>query len=164
MFVRAKTLKGKKYAYLVQNIWKKKKVTQIVKKYLGKIISINNECIKEPKSAKTYDWDAPVKLIIREIIVDEFERKGFIRKNWRLIKDDLIINLSTCKITESDKNVVLFVNGRYLYGKLLDFLQNFYEEEEEFGTKGEKLAKSFSDSGINIEKDVFIELYKKIYL
>jgi hypothetical protein len=40
MFIRAKSVKGKKYAYLVENIWKKGKVKQVVKKYIGKIVSL----------------------------------------------------------------------------------------------------------------------------
>ena len=40
MFVRAKTIKNKKYGYLVENIWKNGKVKQKTKKYLGKIVFI----------------------------------------------------------------------------------------------------------------------------
>ncbi|MGE0793576.1 MAG: hypothetical protein AB7V77_05355 [Candidatus Woesearchaeota archaeon] len=163
MFVRAKTIKDKKYAYLVENIWKKKKVCQKVKKYLGKIVILEDVYLNEAKSFEEYDWNLPTKLIIRDIISDEFERRGFLRKNLKLIKDNLIINLSTCKIQEKNADVVLFLNGIYLYGKLLNQLENFNESELEDETKGLRLAKIFSDCGISINQQVFIHLYKKIY-
>jgi len=163
MFVRAKTIKGKKYAYLVENIWKNKKVSQKVKDYLGNIVELSDELIKEPNSVENYDWNQPLKLLFREIICDQFVSRGFIRKKWILKKDNLTINLSTNKIKKDDQEIVLFLNGRYLYGKLLNQIQNFYDVEEE-DTPGQKLAKLFSDAGISISKDVFVMLYKKIYI
>ena len=54
MFVRAKTIKGKKYGYLVQNVWKKNKVSQKVKKYLGPIINLESNYSSEPLSWNQY--------------------------------------------------------------------------------------------------------------
>jgi hypothetical protein len=167
MFVRAKLIKGTKYAYLVNNIWKDDKVKQKVKKYLGKIIDFDKLYVENQnfvsKTSDDFDWMMPTKLLFREIISEEFLRRGFKRKGWQLIKNDLIINLSTCKITQDEKDVVLFMNGRYLYDSLIKELENFYEPEDEYAQKGEKLAQAFSDCGISIEKDVFIKLYQKIY-
>lgn len=164
MFVRAKNIKGNKYAYLVQNVWKKNKVSQKVKKYLGPIITINSDFNSLPKEAEDYDWTKPTKLIFREIMADMFLRLGFELKNWRLIKEDLIVNLATCKITKDGKDVVLLINGRYLYGRDLCYLQNFFKTEEDEYNKGQKLAQTFSDLGIYVHPDVFIMLYKRIYL
>lgn len=164
MFVRSKTIKGKQYGYLVQNVWRKNKVSQKVKKYLGPIIHLDSNYIRDPLDVENYDWTKPVKLLFREIICDMFVRLGFEQKNWRLIKDDLIINLATCKINSVEKDVVLALNGRYLYGKGLNTLQNFVKEEDEEDERGAKLAQLFSDFGIFIAPGVFIQLYRRIYL
>ena len=94
MFVRAKKIKDSKYAYLVQNIWKGKKVSQKVKKYLGKIVFMDDDYSSDFKNVENYDWKLPLKLLFRELISEEFLRRGFIKKNWSLIKGDLKINLS----------------------------------------------------------------------
>ena len=67
-------------------------------------------------------------------------------------------------ITKNGVNVVLFINGRYLYDKLILNIQNFYQKDSDDEIeKGRFLAQLFSDAGINISKDVFIQLYKKIH-
>lgn len=163
MFVRAKTIKQKKYGYLVENVWKKNKVSQKVKKYLGPIIFVNTDLNFNLTSVENYDWNKPIKLLFRDIISDFFIQLGFERKNCKLIKDNLTINLATCKITLDEKDVVLELNQRYLYGKTLFYMQNFIKDEEE-QVKGTKLAELFSNYGISIDKDVFVSLYKRIYL
>ncbi|MDD3175126.1 MAG: hypothetical protein PHU51_01460 [Candidatus Nanoarchaeia archaeon] len=163
MFVRAKKIKDSKYAYLVQNSWKGKKVSQKVKKYLGKIVFMDDEYLLNFKNVEEYDWNLPLKLLFREIISNEFICRGFIRKTWCLIKNDLQINLSTGKITQNGVSVVLFINGRYLYDKILLNIQNFYHKDSDDEIeRGKTLAQLFSDAGINISKEVFIQLYKKI--
>jgi len=164
MFVRAKTIKGKKYAYLVENIWKGKRVSQKVKKYLGKIVNVKEDYDKDPQEMSAYDLSAPPRLIIRNIIIDDFLRKGFTQKGWKIFTDNITINLSTCKITFKDKSCVLYINGRYLFDRNLRQLQNFFEPEEYEDVKGQKLAQAFSDSGISIAPDVFVALYKKLYI
>lgn len=161
MFVRAKTIKGKKYAYLVKNRWKKGKVRQEVKKYLGPIISVTDV---DSFELVNINFDESAKECIRNIISNEFIKKGFIRKQARLIKDDIVISFSTNKITKNDSDCVLLVNERYLYGGLIDDMQNFFAPESSEDRPGKKLAQVFSDSGVLISQEEFISLYKKIYL
>jgi hypothetical protein len=162
MFVRAKTIKGKKYAYLVKNQWKKGKVKQQVKKYLGPIISISEKTTTT--NLIKIDFSEQSKECIRNIISNEFILRGFIRKQARLLFDDLIVSFATNKITKNNINCVLFINDRYLYGELLDDLQNFFAPESTEDRPGKKLAQTFSDAGIPISQEEFINLYKKIYL
>lgn len=162
MFVRAKTIKGKKYAYLVKNQWKKGKVKQHVKKYLGPIIAV-------PDKLDSFDlikinFDDSSKDCIRNIISNEFISRGFIRKQARLIFDDIVISFANNKITKNSSDCVLFINDRYLYKGNLDDLQNFFAPESTEDRPGKKLAQSFSDVGISITQEEFINLYKKIYL
>ena len=176
MFVRAKTVKGKKYAYLVKNIWKKGKVKQITKKYLGKIIDFsetkqeieeNNEIIFQD-----IDFSQKTPLIMKQLIINEFESLGFnfdlkhtLRKGEPKSKEEIIIKLTKkVKFLQNKKNVVLFFNKRYVYPKLLELILDFYEPETEDDKKGEKLAFRLRDAGITIEQEDFIRLYRKIYL
>jgi len=164
MFVRAKTIKGQKYAYLVKNTWKKGHVKQETKKYLGRILNIS-----DPNSSFNsfdIDFSSSLKDCMVLLIKKEFFSRGFVdhsRQN-AIIFDDIIINFSTQKILKNDKNVVLFINNRYFYHDLLKDLLNFYQPESSDDVKGQKLAQLFSDSGISISKEDFVNLYKKIYV
>lgn len=162
MFVRAKTIKGKKYAYLVKNQWKKGKVRQHVKKYLGPIVVISDKI--DSFDLIDIDFSASSKDCIRNIISNEFIPYGFVRKQARLVFKDIIISFSNNKITNKGSDCVLFVNDRYLYGGLIDDMQNFFAPESSEDRPGKKLAQVFSDSGISISQEEFINLYKKIYL
>jgi hypothetical protein len=161
-FVRAKTIKGQKYAYFVQNKWVKGKVKQVTKKYLGKIIFLepekdSEEIILDAKKTK--------KQLILDILRHTFYKYGFIdhtRKN-AVLKGSLEVHLSSGSITDTGKNVVLQLNDRYVYPALLLSLLDFYQPEAEDERPGTRLAKVFSDAGIAITPDQFVLLYKKIY-
>lgn len=163
MFVRAKTIKGQKYGYLVKNVWKKGKVRQETKKYLGKIV-----LIPDPNYSFTpleVNFSSSLKDCMIILIKNEFYSRGFsnhTRQN-AVVFENIIINFSSNKITCDDKNVVLFLNNRYFYSETLKALLNFYQPESEDDIKGQHLAQAFSDAGISISKDDFVNLYKKIY-
>ena len=127
MFVRAKTIKGKKYAYLVKNQWKRGKVKQHVKKYLGPIIDAPVRI--DSSEPITVDFSRSSRDCIRNIISNEFISRGFVRKQARLILDDITISFANNKITKGDSDCVLFINDRYFYGGLIDDLQNFFAPE-----------------------------------
>ena len=163
MFVRAKTIKGQKYAYLVKNVWKKGKVRQVTKKYLGRIISL-------PESNESFipldvDFSQSLKECMISLLKNEFYSRGFSdhsRQN-AVVFDNIILNFSTQKISKDGKSVVLFFNNRYFYqGLLKDFIY-FYQPEGSDDIKGQKLAQLFSDAGVSISKEDFVSLYKKIY-
>lgn len=164
MFVRAKVIKGQKYAYLVKNVWKKGRVKQETKKYLGRILNI-------PDSDSSFDsfdvdFSSSLKDCMISLIKKEFFSRGFINHSRQkaIVFNNIIINFSTQKIIKDDKNVVLFINKRYFYSGLLKNLLNFYQPESSEDVPGQKLAQLFSDAGISISKSDFVNLYKKIYL
>lgn len=165
MFVRAKIVKGNKYAYLVKNIWKKGKVKQETKKYLGKIIDLDDQK-PEIQINKQIDFSNSIKEIMFSLIVQELELKGFIFDNKHsLKKENIIIKLTKKPYFILDgKNVVLLLNKRYVYPKLFELLLDFFEPESEDDKKGKKLAFRLKDAGIHISQEHFIQLYKKIYL
>jgi hypothetical protein len=163
MFIRSKTVKGKKYAYLVKNTWKRGKVKQETKKYLGRIFDIEEKNILP---TTVFDSTLSLRDCMLSLIVREFESKGFIFDTKHTLKKDSICIKFTKKpsITCDGKNVVLFLNNRYVYPKLFEHLLDFFEPESQEERKGEKLAFRFRDAGINISQEYFIELYKKIYV
>ena len=177
MFVRAKTVKGKKYAYLVKNVCKKGKVKQITKKYLGKIIDLSETKQKVEENNESFfenniDFSQNINSIMKQLIINEFESLGFVfdskhtlRKGEPKSKEEIIIKLTKkVKFLQNKKHVVLFFNNRYVYPKLIELLLDFYEPESEDDKKGEKLAFRLRDAGINIEQEDFIQLYRLIYL
>jgi hypothetical protein len=162
MFVRAKTIKGKKYGYLVENSWKKGKVKQQVKKYLGKIVDIPNleefEAVDvEFKNRKQY---------ISQIIFNDLIQRGFTHdaKKKELTFDVITLSYFPFKVKENNKDVVLNLNKRYVYADLLNELCSFYEPESDSSRPGEKLARAFREAGIQIAKENFVTLYKELYL
>jgi hypothetical protein len=167
VFVRAKTIKGKKYAYLVENTWKNGKVKQSTKKYLGKVIDFSNSKINTNNSFDVIDFEKPVNEIFKDLIIREltnfsFQYQG---KNSLIHPSGVVVKLSKrSKFYLNNKNIVLFFNKRYVYPKLFDLLLNFYEPESDEDKKGEKLAFRLRDAGINISQNEFVNLYKKIYL
>jgi len=163
MFVRAKTIKGQKYAYLVKNTWKKGKVSQETKKYLGRIIPLldSNPSFIPNK----IDFNFSLKECMLLLLKNEFYSRGFINHSRQnaLVFDNIIINFSTNKILKDDKNIVLFLNNRYFYSDSFKDLISFFRPEVEDDVKGQKLAQAFSDAGISISKEDFVGLYHKIY-
>lgn len=162
MFIRAKKIKNNLYGYLVENKWKNGKVKQKVKKYVGKIIELDDSA-KNNSTTNSIEIDFSKHLneVLKDIVANEFLERGFVRKNNILKKDDIEINLSTSKIKEGEKQVVILMNGSYVYNKNLKTLLNLRPVEEE--TAGLSIAKSFRDAGIEIDKDIFIKLYKKMH-
>lgn len=162
MFVRAKSVKNKKYAYLVENIWKKGKVKQVVKKYLGKIILLENS---SQELSFDVNFSLSLKKVMQQIISREFLSRNFIHGRGEVYSwNDISVNLSSGNIKQEDKSVVLMLNGRYLYSKQIRELLDFFAPESGDDLKGKKLAQTFSDAGISISQDIFVKLYKKIYL
>lgn len=162
MFVRAKIVKGKKYAYLVRNKWKKGKVKQETVKYLGRIVEVPDQ---DPSfEFPEVNFSKDKLCCFRDIIANEFSSRGFFRKRNKLTYNDLVIDLVSGKILQKDQPVVLFLNGRYFYRTLLNSLLDFFQPEADEERPGERLAKAFSDAGIGILKEDFVQLYRKIYV
>ncbi len=163
MFVRAKLVKGNSYAYLVENKWVNGRVKQLSKKYLGRVIFLTDK--NTFPSPSEIDFSESKQAIIKQIICLEFLQYSFTLNSKKTIlsMDNISINLLKGKIKKNKKDIVLFLNGRYVYGTILSQLIDFLQPESHEDTKGEKLATAFSDAGISISQDQFIQLYKKIY-
>ena len=164
VFVRAKTIKGRRYAYLAKNSWKKGKVVQTTKKYLGPIITLPSPS-SEPVDVEL-DPSLSNHTNITRCVISELLRHGFVlsprSQNVLHRNNSLKVNLRTSTITYNDKPVVIEINGRYLYNRLLSSLLSFQESDDD-SQPGSVLAKAFSDAGINIHPSTFVKLYQFIY-
>ena len=173
MFVRIKKIKGKDYAYLVSNSWKKRKKgsRQKVTKYLGKIKKlerINNKSLQE--FLKIENFEDYLKFNTKKITLDlirlELHNHNFKetkRDIWLL--DDSLVDLRNKKVTikESKKQICLELNNNFLCSytlrKLIDFKLNSGLTKLQIG---KQLANYFEAAGILVPKELFVEIAKKI--
>ncbi|MFT4304123.1 MAG: hypothetical protein ACMXYG_06150 [Candidatus Woesearchaeota archaeon] len=177
-FIRKKKINGKEYAYLVKNKWTDKGSRQKAK-YLGKIIHLDiidttinfrdmilrkynlqiDEFFKKNSKAD----------ITNEIIYYELIRRGF---DWEKIeinqeKRNLLANQKyyyKARNVYSKKNhreAIIEINEGFLCKITLDKLTRTkitgYDERE----KGIQLAKLLLESGLKIDRDLFVTMYER---
>ena len=154
VFVRIKKLKGREYAYLVANEWTINGSRQKVQGYLGRVIT------PVKQSEKTADISLfEYKQSVIALVKQELWNHGF---NSELCCEDVKADLDSMKLTKKGKNVVLALNEGFLCSQTLkdalDIELTGYEEQA-----GTQLAKTLLELGLNLPKDVFIQLFEKIY-
>ena len=167
-FIRVKKINGYKYAYLVENVWTNKGPRQKNKKYLGKVYSPRRE-----KSLNFFDFYKDYDIKVRskkELIIDyiklELFNHGFVetkRNVWT--KDDYIVNIKTLNfINNKNKDFAIELNNGalcpYLIKKIIKLKIEPDKEKEE--QEGYMLAKLLVESGLSIDKDIFVRLYELI--
>ena len=154
-FVRVKKLKGKEYAYLVENTWQDKGSRQKVKAYLGRVIKPLRQKEGLVDVAGMQFQDAVIALIKQELLNHGFGENLELEK----VKADLL-NKS---FISGSRNVVLALNEGFLcthtITEVLDFKSAGYEEQV-----GAKLATALVEAGLKLPKDVFVALFEKIYI
>ena len=167
-FIRTKKIKGKKYAYIVENKWKKKKVKQRFKKYLGRVYEFKREekDFEEFISVGLEEYRNTRK--INDIILDlaewEVLNHGFEKKDNVYVNGECAVNLKKKQVVNTrNSNVSLAFNegmlNEYAIKKLLRLRFKGEDEEED----AYLLAKSFVESGIKVPKQIFVEVFSKLY-
>lgn len=159
VFVRCKKIKGKEYAYLVENEWINKKVKQKVKKYLGSIVVIPSR----DKPLQDLDFSSPSTLLF-QLLQRELLSRGARQEGKKFFFEDVCINTNTKTIQKNKKSVVIKISNAYVYNSLLKDLLSFYEPETTSDVPGKKLAALISKAGLSITPAEFIELYSVLYL
>jgi len=158
VYVRIKKIKGNEYAYLVENKWNKKlkQPKQKVKSYLGRFynfdIKDNKDFVDHHKiNMEKYFKENSINKVIKDLIEFEFLKHDI---------SEFEVNLDKKSILKNKNRVVLGINGGYLCNHTLRKLTDFrFNEEEELGYG---LAKAFSEAGINVSKEVFVEVFNKM--
>lgn len=160
-FFRIKKIKGKEYAYLVENEWKKKGSRQKVKGYLGRAYRfdlVNNVDFLQYykiENTQSYVENNDKNKILNDLIEWELFKFGIKREEFR-------IDLSNMKIKKKKKNVALLVNDGFMCWFSLRNLIEFKPEGDE-QSDGYRLARAFVEAGIKVPQEVFVGLFSKLY-
>lgn len=171
MFVRLKKLKGYNYAYLVVNQWTKKGPRQKIKKYLGRCIHLDKKTDLEIgiKNIKEFVYGNEPKKILSKVFEHELLKFGFKKDTQRpgfMFFEEIEAKPKTFKLyhKENKNDIVLKINEGYLCEYLLKKILKFSKkdnEEEVQNNDAIRFAELFIMAGINIDKNIFIELFQK---
>lgn len=157
MFVRIKRIKGNFYAYNVENKRIKGKVRQKSRKYLGKVLV--------PKKQKSKDF--------RNFIKKDY--KEYSRNNYKKIISDLVtfeigkhelpkikVDIDRSIVEKDSSPIVLKINEGFLYNQTLKNLVDFNPVGDDNYMIGKEFAELFVKAGIQVPKELFVELFEKI--
>lgn len=160
MFLRIKKIKGNEYAYFSENRWMKrtKQVRQETKKYLGRVFRFE----KQKEASFVFD-DSLESLspgeLIRKVICHELGNHGFEPEKGKLCKDGCFVDLKANKVLgKNGKSVALGMNNGFLSDYTLGRLFTYNKIENSYD-----LAKLFVEAGLDVPKDAFVEIYKKVF-
>lgn len=153
-FIRIKKIKGKEYAYLVQNEWTINGSRQRVKAYLGRVIKpYRQKETTQDISNKEY------KQAVLALIKQELQNHGF---NESLELEKAKVNLEEKKTTNENRKAVIALNEGFIcehtIKEALEIQPTGYEEDA-----GTQLAKTLLELGLRLPKDTFVQLFEKIY-
>ena len=166
MFIRAKTISGKRYAYLVRTRWdkKSKKVRQKVSRYLGPIITLDK--IKDTgffDYYNKYDSDdyinnVSIKQLVRDLVELELNNHGFSKKTAEIMTNG-VLDVRIPYVPN-----VFSMNEGYLNRFTLKEIEK-YDKILDTDDKRIpfKFAGLFVNAGLDIEKNLFVELYQRFF-
>ena len=160
-FFRIKKIKGKEYAYIVENRWKRKTSRQKVKGYIGRAYRFdlrNNMDFFEYfkiENAQDYIERNQKNRIINDLIEWEIYRFG-------IDKNEFLVDLDNKKIQKKKKNVAFLINEGFMCNLTVKNLLDFKPENDE-QADGYRLARSFVEVGIKVPQEIFIGFFGKLY-
>ncbi len=180
MFVRVKHVRnkatGKKYpyAYIVENSWKKGRVKQKVKKYLGRVHEFErqDEPFEEFVNCEIKQYlDKGYKDIVNDLVVWELMNHGFTKdvggkgKNV-YVNDKLKYDARSRKLTNHlGVDVAVAANDGLICTFKIKKLANIRPSEDEYQEEfGYRMAKEYVEAGIKVPEDVFVTLFEKVWL
>lgn len=165
MFIRAKKISGKEYAYLVRTRWDKrsKKVKQKVSKYLGSIRRLDK--VKEIDffeyhglDKESYIREVSMKELVRDLVEFELYRHGFTKDDKGIMSDGVI------QVNPDNLRKVLALNEGYMHNHTLKEIENYHTIiETEDSRMPYRFAALFVNAGIDIDKEMFIALYERFF-
>lgn len=169
-FIRTKKIKGAEYAYIVENIWKKRgrKVKQKTKKYLGKVYRVDRVNLMDfnefhnIEDINDYIDRATTEKILIDLIKLELFNYGFKETKeeiWQ--REDCFFDLKNKKTYNNKKKpIAVALNDGFLTDYAVKKLLNFSAGSEE---EGYDLAKMFVEAGIAVPKDIFVGFFSKVF-
>ena len=165
MFIRTKKINNKLYGYLVKNTWTPKGSRQKVVGYLGKV--------HQPQQEKDHEFSTEhedPKTIAKQLILWELEKHGFSPypdNKDQLINNFVIYNKKNHSLKERKKDVLLKINEGHLCNHSLKALfkelgKGPLEEEQDPRERATELAEAFTNAGIQIPQEIFIQIFQEI--
>ena len=154
-FVRVKHIAGQDYAYLVENYWTDKGSRQRAKKYLGRVHTF-------PRTQTHFFDNNPKQFsdLITQLCRIELLNHGFAITDdpHKFGRDEIIIDLTSGKMTKNNKNITLQCNEGFLcqdtYLALRDFSPTTASEFKL------ELVNALLGAGVQIQPDQFITIYE----
>jgi hypothetical protein len=168
-FIRTKKIKGKEYAYIVENSWRKrgKKVKQKTKKYLGRVYRFDRVNIMDffeyynIDDTNYYLNNKTKEDIIIDLIKLELYNHGFKDKSNSWQKENITFDLKNRKAyNNKNKSIALAFNEGFLTDHAIKKILNFRAEVQE---DGYDLAKLFVEAGIAVPKEIFVGYFRKVF-
>jgi len=160
-FFRIKKIKGKEYAYVVENEWGRKGSRQKVKGYLGRVY--------RPVLKDNIDFLQFIKIENFGMYIDNTSKNKIITDlvKWELFKygidkQGFSIDLINAKIQNNKKNVTLLINDGFMCSLTLKNLLEFKPEGDE-EIDGYRFARAFVEAGIKVPQNVFVGLFGKLF-
>ena len=155
MFVRIKTIKGRKYAYQVQNEWTPWGSRQKVTKYLGKT--------HFPKKVSHEEVDLPTGFseTIGKAVEQELLNHGFTRQGNDFVREDVTVSISDKKVRQGKRSVVLAMNEGYMCEDTITQLHAF-EMLERPDASAKKLASLALEAGLKLSDGQFVHLFEQV--
>lgn len=153
MFVRRKTIKGKPYAYLVENTWSAGRTRQKVRAYLGRveILSDDEEPIGMAFRADTFRNN------MHALIEEALGKHGFFKTERRLEKGDFIIDIDSLDVRKNGKSIVLGINRGHLCSHTLKQLMMLAPDGQ---GNGQELAHALHVAGLPLTPESFVSLHE----
>lgn len=160
-FFRTKNIKGKEYAYFVENSWKREGSRQKVKGYLGRIyrFEVKNN-IEFMKYFSIEDLQKYIEINQKRSIIHDLVKWELFK--FGISKEEFCVDFDSIKILKNKKNAVLMINDGYLCSLTLKNLVEFKTEDDE-QQDGYRFARAFVEAGIMIPQKIFVELFAKLY-
>ena len=156
-FFRIKKIKGKEYAYVVENEWKRKGSRQKVKGYIGRVYKFN--------LVNNIDFLQYHKIEDIQNYVENNDKNKIINDliEWELFKfdikkEEISIDLSNAKVQKNKKDVALLINDGFICSHTLKKLIELKSEGDE-QLDGYNLARAFVEAGIKVPQEIFIVLF-----
>jgi len=171
MFIRKKRIKGSDYAYLVKNVWTKKGSRQKSRKYLGRVIKpekIHEKSFYEHHNITDKDFyfkNSSMKKIFLDLVKLELNRHGFDDNRKGVCESDkLTADLKSLMVfsEKESRKITLEMNEGFMCEYSLKKLLSFYAKTDDDKKLAYDLANTLVEAGINVEKDVFVEIYQKM--
>lgn len=150
-FLRVKKIKGKEYAYLVENSWTAKGPRQEVKKYLGRVHRFKG------KGSYLLDYKDDSRGFLIELINFELNKIKAGLKKEKIEFDNKRLGF----VRGKKKSCVLGLNQGFMCDYTLRRILNF-KKSGDIEVDSVKLAKFFIEAGFAVPQEYFIEYFERL--